>query len=78
MTTGVFSYIDPVAAAGPVKPWNKVDVLKMSLKPEEHECSIINIRDVPESSIDTEISGFEFFNSPVSEKDFTNDAIIRE
>ena len=78
MTTGVFSYMDPVAATSPVKPWNKVDVLKMSFKPEEHQRSVINMRDVPESSIGTDISGFEFFNSPASEKDFTNDAVIRE
>ncbi|KFA51921.1 hypothetical protein S40293_07047 [Stachybotrys chartarum IBT 40293] len=77
MTTGIFRYLDPDSLKGDdSKPWNKVDSDVTSFQRIERRRSVANIRD---SGIDfgTDISGFAVYDSPAKEKEFTEDAAVR-
>ncbi|WYZ39888.1 hypothetical protein EsH8_IV_000229 [Colletotrichum jinshuiense] len=75
MTTSVFRYLDPATLDG--KPWAKVDVDVSSFSRIERRRSVANIRDAGEE-FGTDVSGFAVYNSPAAEKDFTDDAAVRD
>ncbi|KAF2707190.1 hypothetical protein K504DRAFT_458635 [Pleomassaria siparia CBS 279.74] len=75
MTTAQFKHIDTTSYTG--KPWNKVDGPGSSFKQLLHERPVTNIRG-KEGDFGTDISGFAVYNSPASEKAFTDDSAVRE
>ncbi|OLN83730.1 hypothetical protein CCHL11_08719 [Colletotrichum chlorophyti] len=75
MTTGAFRYLDPTTLNG--KPWTKVDSDVTSFSRTERRRSVANIRDAG-VEFGTDVSGFAVYRSPAREKDFTDDAAVRE
>jgi len=83
MTTATFRYLqpgtfDPHAPSFPSKPWTKVDGGGASFDLGPHERHVTDLRTVPSSSIGPDISGFGFYHSPATEKEFTDDDAIRK
>lgn len=81
MTTGAFKYIDPasyVQSDEPfVKPWSKVDGPGYSFRLTDHKRDVENIRG-QESNFSVDTSGFSVYNYPAQEKEFVDDAKVRE
>jgi hypothetical protein len=77
MTTGIFKHIDLSAQPPDVKPWSKVDADASSFKMAEHKRSVRNLRG-GESDFTTDNSGFQVLAEPAREKQFTDDAAVRE
>ncbi|KAH7309533.1 methyltransferase [Stachybotrys elegans] len=77
MTTGVFRYLDPATLQGhDCKPWTKVDSDVTSFRRTERRRSVTNIRDAG-LDFGTDVSGFAFYQWPSEEKDFVDDAAVR-
>lgn len=75
MTTANFKHIDTSSYTG--KPWNKVDGPGTSFTQADHIRPVHNIRG-NKSSFGTDVSGFAVYNAPAQEKQFTDDATVRE
>lgn len=75
MTTATFKHIDRSTYQG--KPWVKVDGPGQSFELESVERDVIDVRG-REGEYNTDISGFQFLNTPAKEKLFTDDNAVRE
>jgi len=74
MTAATFKYIDLNSFEG--KPWSKVDGPGMSFKLKDFQRNVESLRG-QENRFSTENSGFAVYKHPAQEKEFTNDAAIR-
>ena len=80
-TTGVFRYGDPATIVDSdvtfIKPWSKVDIDFTSFGRKVLTLPVANVRDLPKESIGVNSSGFNLYHSPAAEKEFTDDAAVR-
>lgn len=75
MTTATFKHIDTTSYSG--KPWTKVDGGGSSFQLSDHQRTVYNIRD-KQDEYNTDNAGFAVYTEPASEKEFTDDAAVRD
>lgn len=84
MTTATFKYIDRTSYDAKEtepfkKAWGKVDGPGYSYRLQDHQRSVKNIRASSDpSQFNTDVSGFAIYDSPSKEKDFVDDAAVRQ
>ncbi|OTB05752.1 hypothetical protein M426DRAFT_56323 [Hypoxylon sp. CI-4A] len=77
MTTAIFRHIDTTKIPEGTQPWTKVDADVASFGLGEHERPVIDVRG-KESEFSTDNSGFAVYKEPAKEKEFTDEAAIRD
>lgn len=79
MTTAAFYHMDPADNTHGTAAWSKVDVNFSSFGRKDYIRPVHNLRDHPNpESFSVDTAGFAVYNSPASEKTFTDDKAVRE